>query len=213
MESIRDLDTLPRLSSSSSTTPQHPSTSPDTSSIIPNYTQPFRTQLRQPSVSRERVASALTDCSPLLSPERFSTYRDSNGGTHHRRVTTREENEEDEHDMIEGEIGTGGGGGGNKTPSGGTILGIHNLSIVIPQFFVALVAMMIFKALGSDPDALENGGGLRGSGDVVWVLRFGGAMSLIGAVVSRWIKSTGSERSYVEMLREQIDRRAQRGEE
>lgn len=93
-----------------------------------------------------------------------------------------------------------------REQSGGTILGIHNLAIVAPQFFVAIVAAVIFKLLGtSDPnDGDGSSGGLRGTNDVVWVLRFGALMSLIGAIVSRRVLVTPSESAYTKLLEAQL---------
>lgn len=65
--------------------------------------------------------------------------------------------------------------------SGGTILGIHNLAIVAPQFLVALIAAVIFEVVGKVKEGKTGGeddGGLKGSNDVVWVLRFGGLAAL-----------------------------------
>lgn len=46
-----------------------------------------------------------------------------------------------------------------------------------------------------------SGGGLKnGSNDVIWVLRFGGIMAAIGAVVSRRLLKTKSELSYRRFL-------------
>jgi solute carrier family 45 protein 1/2/4 len=75
---------------------------------------------------------------------------------------------------------------------GGTILGIHNLSIVLPQFFVAIFSAIILKITSSSSST--------SGGDVVWVLRFGGLASLIGAFFSRWVFETKSEREYVDRV-------------
>lgn len=58
-----------------------------------------------------------------------------------------------------------------KEGRGGTILGIHNLAIVVPQFGVALVAAGIFGMLDGRENGGEGEGGLGGKPDVVWVLR------------------------------------------
>ncbi|GAA5900708.1 hypothetical protein JCM8208_004587 [Rhodotorula glutinis] len=93
--------------------------------------------------------------------------------------------------------------------AGGTILGLHNLAIVLPQFFVALVAAGIFRlttrassktfSFLDSPDGGAGGGGegeLGGEDDVVWVLRFGGLASALGVVASRFLVETASERRY-----------------
>lgn len=94
------------------------------------------------------------------------------------------------------------------------------MAVVLPQFFVALVAAAIFKltaashspslallpaatAAGDDPSTRPPSPGdneLKGQNDVVWVLRFGGLAALIGMVVSRWVCETKSEREYREYL-------------
>ena len=75
--------------------------------------------------------------------------------------------------------------------AGGTILGVHNLAIVVPQFVVAALAALIFRLSASvASDSAE-----RDSG-TVWVLRLGGLASLAGAVLSRWLEEPQSERLY-----------------
>jgi solute carrier family 45, member 1/2/4 len=83
--------------------------------------------------------------------------------------------------------------------AGGTVLGIHNLAIVMPQFIVsyssivqalcrlrlfskvALVTSAIFRAVDGDlDDDPTNHDVLYGRNGVAWVLRFGGACTLIG---------------------------------
>ncbi|GAA5972190.1 hypothetical protein JCM8115_007152 [Rhodotorula mucilaginosa] len=114
----------------------------------------------------------------------------------------------------------------SKPVGGGTILRLHNMAVVLPQFFVALVAAAIFKLTaasrspslalallsrlatttatsGDDPSTQPPPGAgseLQGQNDVVWVLRFGGLAALIGMVVSRWVCETKSEREYREYL-------------
>ena len=69
-----------------------------------------------------------------------------------------------------------------ESACGGTILGIHNLSIVLPQFLVALIASLIFRSIKD------------GQGDVAWVFRFGGVMALGAAILTRLVPLTLSER-------------------
>ncbi|KAE8224167.1 hypothetical protein CF319_g2906 [Tilletia indica] len=98
-----------------------------------------------------------------------------------------DEEEEEEGDEGEGEgerVRKDEGGGGKKGSSAGTILGIHNLAIVLPQFFVALIANLIFRLSSS-----EDGGD-----GVVWVLRFGGVMGLLAAFATRFVPLTRTER-------------------
>jgi len=104
-----------------------------------------------------------------------------------------------------------------KRPAGGTILGIHNLAIVMPQFIVSLilfhtapvftlskiavVASVIFRIVDeSGPDATPSPGAdlghntYLGKNGVAWVLRFGGLCTLIGAAVCRKVPPTKTEK-------------------
>lgn len=85
--------------------------------------------------------------------------------------------------------------------AGGTILGIHNLAIVFPQFLVspfrplpisvltsskiAIISSIIFKL--ADAQAHENPantGAFYGKNGVAWVLRFGGLCTLVRPLLS-----------------------------
>ncbi|KAF8205098.1 hypothetical protein BJ912DRAFT_940249 [Pholiota molesta] len=83
---------------------------------------------------------------------------------------------------------------------GGTILGIHNLSIVIPQFIVALASSAIFRIVdGDQPSTLqllaEIPNTYFGKNGVAWVLRFGGLCTLFGAVFARMVPPTPTEKA------------------
>lgn len=65
---------------------------------------------------------------------------------------------------------------------GGTVLGIHNLAIVIPQFVVAFASSLIFRFTHGH------------RGDVAWVLRFGGLMAFVAAACTRLVPLTMTER-------------------
>lgn len=93
---------------------------------------------------------------------------------------------------------------GPATPvAGGTVLGIHNLSIVLPQFIVALVSSAIFQLSDShidgDPTTHDTYYGKNG---VAWVLRFGGLCTLLGAVIARMVPPTRTEREMRRLLAE-----------
>lgn len=88
-------------------------------------------------------------------------------------------------------------------PAGGTILGIHNLAIVMPQFIIALVSSMIFRIVDEStpvsthppsPDLEPDHNTYLGKNGVAWVLRFGGLCALIGAVACRMVPPTKTER-------------------
>lgn len=89
-------------------------------------------------------------------------------------------------------------------------MGIHNLAIVLPQFIIAIVASIIFRLADGPGNAKsleppqtsppDHGGG--GTTDpiwhpktgVAWVLRFGGLMALIGALICRRVPPTKQEK-------------------
>lgn len=93
------------------------------------------------------------------------------------------------------------------TGGAGTILGIHNLAIVAPQFVVAIIASLIFSGvhsshngvhlvLGSGMETFAGEGEVRNPADgTIWVMRFGGSMALIAALLTRYVPLTLSERS------------------
>lgn len=206
MESIRTIQqsSAPRSSptASASQTAALPS-SLDSRRLSPTrFKQPFRATTisstvpgtpTRASAGRQAALGALNECSPLLV---------GGGGAGktspaQRYSSTAAQSEEDLGSPSRGEHG---GQGGPSAQAGGTILGIHNLSIVAPQFFVALVAAGIFKILAasrshSSPTFAEEEP-LRATNDVVWVLRFGGLAAALGAVVSRWLVMPRSEREY-----------------
>ncbi len=68
--------------------------------------------------------------------------------------------------------------------AGGTILGVHNLAIVMPQFIVSLAASIIFRVVDKQVDGDPmNDNVYFGKNGVVWVLRFGGLCTLFGYVI------------------------------
>jgi len=93
---------------------------------------------------------------------------------------------------------------GPVTPvAGGTVLGIHNLSIVLPQFIVALVSSAIFNLSDSHIDEdPTNHDTYYGKNGVAWVLRFGGLCTLIGAIIARMVPPTRTEREMRRLLAE-----------
>ncbi len=89
-------------------------------------------------------------------------------------------------------------------PAGGTIMGIHNLAIVFPQFLIALIASLIFKL--SDAAASDGSGPVQGgntsSHAVAHVLQFGGCMALVGALICRRVPPTKTEKAMRRRLAE-----------
>ncbi|KAK7695940.1 hypothetical protein QCA50_000579 [Cerrena zonata] len=87
--------------------------------------------------------------------------------------------------------------------AGGTILGIHNLAIVFPQFIVALVASAIFRAVDAEiDDDPSNHTTYYGKNGVAWVLRFGGVCALVGAFVAQMVPPTKTEKEMRRRLAE-----------
>ncbi|KAI0269128.1 MFS general substrate transporter [Gloeopeniophorella convolvens] len=79
--------------------------------------------------------------------------------------------------------------------AGGTILGIHNLAIVFPQFLTALASSAIFRLVDADvDDDPTNNNAYYGKNGVAWVLRFGGMCTLFGALLCRMVPPTRTEK-------------------
>ncbi|KAH9853565.1 MFS general substrate transporter [Lenzites betulinus] len=90
----------------------------------------------------------------------------------------------------------------DEAASGGTVLGIHNLAIVMPQFVVALVSSAIFRIVDADAEADPANNALYGKNGVAWVLRFGGVCTLFGAVIARMVPPTRTEKEMRRRLAE-----------
>ncbi|KAH8999258.1 MFS general substrate transporter [Lactarius akahatsu] len=91
---------------------------------------------------------------------------------------------------------TDNGGTQKRTPvAGGTILGIHNLAIVSPQFITAIASSAIFRLADAEVHAdPTNTDTYYGKNGVAWVLRFGGLCALAGAVLCRMVPPTRTEK-------------------
>ncbi|KAH9938239.1 major facilitator superfamily domain-containing protein [Fomitopsis serialis] len=87
--------------------------------------------------------------------------------------------------------------------AGGTVLGIHNLAIVFPQFIVALVSSAIFHVVDADIDNdPAHHTTYYGKNGVAWVLRFGGLCALCGAAFARMVPPTRTEKEMRRRLAE-----------
>jgi len=94
-------------------------------------------------------------------------------------------------------------GCGSVPVAGGTVLGIHNLAIVFPQFITALVSSAIFHIVDADIDKdPTNHNTYLGKNGVAWVLRFGGLCTLFGAIFSRMVPPTKTEKEMRRTLAE-----------
>ncbi|THV08418.1 MFS general substrate transporter [Dendrothele bispora CBS 962.96] len=86
-----------------------------------------------------------------------------------------------------------------KRIAGGTILGIHNLAIVMPQFVVALVTSVIFRIVDGEGSihgaSVGDESTYYGKNGVAWVLRFGGLCTLAGAALARMVAPTPTEKA------------------
>ncbi|GJJ07487.1 hypothetical protein Clacol_001689 [Clathrus columnatus] len=58
--------------------------------------------------------------------------------------------------------------------AGGTVLGIHNLAIVFPQFIIALISSFIFRIVDGEATLTQPETIFLGKHGVAWVLRYGG---------------------------------------
>ncbi|KAF8517822.1 MFS general substrate transporter [Gautieria morchelliformis] len=82
-----------------------------------------------------------------------------------------------------------------QSVAGGTVLGIHNLAIVFPQFIVSLVASLIFRIVDQSPAVVGEPETIYlGKNGVAWVLRFGGLSAFLGAIFARLTPTTKQER-------------------
>jgi len=87
--------------------------------------------------------------------------------------------------------------------AGGTVLGIHNLAIVFPQFIIALVSSAIFHVVDADIDNdPAHHTTYYGKNGVAWVLRFGGLCALCGAAFARMVPPTRTEKEMRRRLAE-----------
>ncbi|KAG6833887.1 hypothetical protein H0H87_007898 [Tephrocybe sp. NHM501043] len=97
--------------------------------------------------------------------------------------------------------------------AGGTVLGIHNLAIVMPQFIVALVTSAIFRIVdgGAPVGHLLDDNRYYGKTGVGWVLRFGGVCTLLAALIVRKVPPTPTEKAMrrrlgeMQLLREETN--------
>ncbi|KII95051.1 hypothetical protein PLICRDRAFT_128474 [Plicaturopsis crispa FD-325 SS-3] len=148
----------------------------------------FLKELETPPVTRTIVAS--TSARPLHSRSMTSpTLPHENESRPNERQPLIRRRSFDEYDGgADAEV--------EATPvAGGTVLGIHNLAIVFPQFIVALVSSAIFRAVDADiDDDPANHNTYLGKNGVAWVLRFGGLCTLFGAAIARMVPPTRTEK-------------------
>ncbi|RUP12771.1 hypothetical protein BC936DRAFT_139797 [Jimgerdemannia flammicorona] len=77
---------------------------------------------------------------------------------------------------------------GSPATSAGILLGIHNMYIVLPQFLVTFLSSILFRVLEPDtasaPASEEMGEVAAGADTIGVVLRFGGVMAGVAAVLA-----------------------------
>lgn len=184
---------------------EHPATVEGRSGFkyIDASTSPRRSSRSGEQGARDRIRASLVHCAPLphtLSRSSDAGDEDAFPAAHHEYAYADSIEDHPHHNHASG--------------GAGTILGIHNLAIVAPQFLVAIIASLIFSAVHASrsgihlvlgqPAALAlayGGGGEHAGGSVgnpaegtVWVLRFGGAMAVLAALATRFVPLTLSER-------------------
>ncbi|KAI0939227.1 hypothetical protein AcV5_000707 [Taiwanofungus camphoratus] len=133
---------------------------------------------------------------PSHSRTRSTPAQPRNDGQHERAPLLRRRRSFDEHgsDPVSPEA---------DALAGGTILGIHNLAIVFPQFIIALVASAIFRVVDADVDTdPSHHTTYYGKNGVAWVLRFGGLCALCGAAIARMVPPTRTEKEMRRRLAE-----------
>ncbi|CAO1636743.1 unnamed protein product [Sympodiomycopsis kandeliae] len=169
-----------------------------------DFYSPARTlQRRQRRTSRakDRVRSSLLNCEPL--PNEEGDQRAGSGSYIARGSTIIRENHHpdssssgirlprDYDDEQDDEISTASDMEGSTR--GGTILGIHNLSIVFPQFFISLISSLIFKHFNNSSQEKEEGGEGSAPG-LQYVLLFGAVAALAASFLTRLVPLTRRER-------------------
>jgi len=77
-----------------------------------------------------------------------------------------------------------------------TIVTLHNLSMLLPQALIALLAAAAFKFVNERFNAEELGGETkRDTDEIVWLFRATGVLALIGSLITRFIGETRWEKS------------------
>ncbi|GAA98971.1 uncharacterized protein L969DRAFT_82752 [Mixia osmundae IAM 14324] len=123
---------------------------------------------------RARTRAALDECQPLLEPRHRHARQQSYTGA----TSTAQE-------------------------TGGVMIGIMNLSIVLPQLVVAVVSSIIFKLVELGEGDNETSRRLtpaKQSKDVVWVFLYGSVMTLLAARWSRQVVLTNEETDFLDAL-------------
>ncbi|KAL7419823.1 hypothetical protein Q5752_005739 [Cryptotrichosporon argae] len=100
---------------------------------------------------------------------------------------------------------------GSGPVAGGTVMGIHNLAIVFPQFIIAVVASVIFRLADGEQPPTEGfaDGARHAKTGVAWVLRFGGLMAFVGALICRKVPPTKTEKAMRRRLAEMREESAE----
>lgn len=122
-------------------------------------------------VQKENVEAIVenTHVKPIENPDIEHVSSIASSSSSSPLVTPDEQNEEEEEEF-----------------DAGMMLGVHNMYIVFPQFVISLISAGIFK-LFNEIDANNDDVKIGNNDAVGWVLRFGGFMALLAAILSCYL--------------------------
>ncbi|UZJ55304.1 hypothetical protein CBS101457_004624 [Exobasidium rhododendri] len=169
---------------------------------------PERVRGRRESSSafaRERVNRAVKDCEPLVNSSDSSTSKPRQPSSFLARGTELVSNDvRSPSRQTARQASTGvpipssnqNDQEGATESLGGTVLGIHNLAIVLPQLVVALLASLILRTRSAQHDhgLLDDQNDSSNGVGVVWVIRMGGVAAIFAAILTRFVPLTRTER-------------------
>ncbi|OAV91050.1 hypothetical protein PTTG_12028 [Puccinia triticina 1-1 BBBD Race 1] len=143
---------------------------------------------QQPVSPRDQIVSSGHHSSsiPLKpmseGPARSSSAPDSNAGTKPM-IHVRKSEESEEEGVMEDEYLDGGVEREDEgSQLAGTVLGIHNVFIVLPQFLISCLSSVLFKLLESDQPPSSSAPKTRGVSEIGMIFRLGGVASLVSGL-------------------------------
>jgi solute carrier family 45 protein 1/2/4 len=145
------------------------------------------------SIGRGNAARAVQDCGPLRGPAGpdQTAYQHSIVSRGCRVVSSNVRAVSPSPSRHGGQTGIR--HGNDKDDVGATILGIHNMAIVLPMIVVAIVSSLILRTPRST-STIANGSTEQDGVGVVWILRLGGLAALCAAFLTRLVPLSRSER-------------------